>query len=161
MRAPKKRLTVVAALALAVAALPAAGGFAPATASTYCEYVSGPTPSVEVDLQNDQNPEVRVPSLSNIAVCAQADVFATGQPVRAEFCEWFVSDCIRVYVHLQAGVSAYSGLSVCRAVDGAYSCSNADVGPWSYTTPDMDTICIGIDLNGGYPCSSGTLIGFE
>lgn len=160
MRTPKKRFTVVAALALAAAALPAASGFAPAQASTYCQGFAGPTPSVEVDINNDQNPEVRVPSLSNVSVCAQADVFVTGNPVRVERCDWMFN-CWAVYVHLQAGVTVDSGLSLCRAIDGSYSCANADIGPWSYTTPDMDTICIGIDLNGQYPCSGGALIGFE
>lgn len=160
MRTPKKRFTVIAALALAAAALPAAGGFASAQASTYCEYFGGPTPSIEVDLENDQNPEVRVPSLSNVSVCAQADVFVTGNPIRVEPCNWEFTDCWRVLVHVQAGVTVDSGLSLCRAIDGAYSCANADVGPWSYTTPDVDTICIGVDLGGGGACSGGFL-GFE
>lgn len=160
MRTPKKRLTIAASLALAFAAIPAVTGLSPAHASTYCEYVAGPTPSAEVDINNDGNPEVRVPSLRDVAVCAQADVFVTGTPVRIEPCGWGF-DCFRILVHLQAGVSLDGGLSLCRTIDGSPTCSNGHVGPWSYTSPDMDTICIGVDLNGEHPCSGGTILGFE
>lgn len=162
MRIPKKRHSIVAVLALAFAALPAAAAISPAHAATYCEYFYGPTPSAEVDTNNDGNPEVRVPSLSNVSICAQSDVFVHGQPVRAESCEgWFGINCWRVYVHAQAGVTIEEGLQVCRSIDGVPTCSTVHVGPWTYWTPDVDTICIGIDLNGGYPCSGGQLIGFE
>ncbi len=71
MRTPKKRHSVVAALALALSALPAVTGLAPAHAVTQCQFFNGPTPSAEIDTNNDGNPEVRVPSLSNVSVCAE------------------------------------------------------------------------------------------
>lgn len=162
MRTTKKRLAAVAALALAAAVLPAAAGLSAAHATTYCEYFAGPTPSAEIDTNNDGNPEVRVPSLSNVSVCAQADVFVTGEQLRIENCSWWGISCWRIYVHAQAGVYLDSGLAVCRSVDGGpQTCSTVDVGPWGYETPPVNRICIGIDLNGGFPCSSGQLLGFE
>lgn len=162
MHSPKKRHVVAAVLALAFAALPAAAGLSPAHAATHCEYFSGPTPSAEIDINNDGNPEVRVPSLSNVSVCAQADVFVHGEPLRVENCGWFGVNCWRILIHPQAGATIDSGVVVCRSVDGGPQvCSTVHVGPWTYMTPDQDTICIGIDLNGGFPCSGGALIGFE
>lgn len=158
MHTPKKRHAVAAVLALAFSALPAAAGLAPAHAEAYCQYFEGPTPSAEVDLENDGNPEVRVPSLSNVSVCAQADVLVHGEPLRVERCDWLI-DCWRILVHPQAGVTIYSGLEVCRSVDGGLpTCSTVNVGPWHYETPPANTICIGIHLRGGYPCGDESLI---
>jgi hypothetical protein len=163
MRSPKKRSTVVAVLALALSALPAAATISPAHAATQCQYFYGPTPSAEVDTNNDGNPEVRVPSLSDVSVCAGGDAFVHGNPIRVEPCEeWFGASCWRLLIHPQAGATIDGGVTVCREIDDAGVCSYLDVGPWTYMTPDADTLCIGIDLNGGRPCAGGTaLIAFE
>jgi hypothetical protein len=163
MRIFRKRHAVLAVLALALASVPATAGLSPAHAATYCEYYYGPSPSAEVDLNDDGNPEVRVPSLSNVSVCAHADVLVHGEPLRVENCSgWFGVNCWRVYVHAQAGVTVGSGLEICRSVDGGpQTCTTIDQAPWTYYTPDVNRICIGIDLNGGFPCSGGALVGFE
>lgn len=163
MRTPKKRHTVVAVLALVFAALPAAASLSPAHAAPICQPYSGPTPSVEVDTNNDGNPEVRVPSLSNVSICVQTDASLHGNPVRVENCsEWWGIDCWRVLIHPQAGVTVDSGVAVCRSVDqGPTVCSNVKVGPWTYWTPDQPTMCIGIHLGGGSACSNGQFFGFE
>lgn len=162
MRTPKKRHTVVAAVALALSALPAVTGLSPAHAVTQCQYFYGPTPSVEVDIQNDGRPEARVPSLSNVSVCAEGTAIAHGQPLRVEQCYWWSTSCWKLLIHPQAGATIESGVQVCRAVDGFRTCSTADQPPWTIMTPDQDTLCIGIDLNGGRPCAGGTaLVAFE
>lgn len=156
-----KRYALASLLALVAATMPVVLTATPAHASTYCEYFYGPTPSVEVDLNDDGNPEVRVPSLSNVSVCAETDVFADTNPVHVEPCaEWFEANCWRVYVHVEAGVHAYNGLTLCRSVDGSHSCSTVDVGPWDYRSPDMNRICIGIHTGGGSACSHGEIVGF-
>ncbi|MDQ4124565.1 MAG: hypothetical protein M3134_03050 [Actinomycetota bacterium] len=161
MRTPKKRHTVVAAVALALSALPAVTGLSPAHAATQCQYFYGPTPSAEIDTNNDGRPEVRVPSLSNVSVCAEGNAITHGQPLRVERCDWWAS-CWRLLVHPQAGATIASKVTVCRSIDGSHTCSIIDQPPWTIMTPDQNTLCIGIDLYGGYPCGGGTaLIAFE
>lgn len=155
MRTPKKRHTVVAALALAFSALPAAAAISPAHAATQCQYFYGPTPSIEIDKENDGNPEVRVPSLSNVSVCASGNAITHGQPARVERCDFWSTSCWRILIHPQAGATIDSAIQVCRAIDGSYSCSTISQPPWTVMTPDQDTLCIGIDLNGGGPCGGG------
>ena len=162
MRTPKKRHSVVAALALALSALPAVTGLAPAHAVTQCQYFYGPTPSAEIDTNNDGNPEVRVPSLSNVSVCGEGSAFLQGDPVRAEQCYYWSTSCWRVLIHPQAGATIESGVQVCRSIDGSRTCSTVDQPPWSIMTPDQNTLCVGIDLNGGFPCGGGTaMIAFQ
>lgn len=163
MRTPKKRHTVVAALALAVSALPAVAGLSPAHAVTQCQYFYGPTPSAEIDTNNDGRPEVRVPSLSNVSVCGEGSALAHGNPVHVEPCyEWFGASCWRLLIHPQAGATIESGVQLCRSIDGARTCSTLDQPPWTVMTPDQDTLCVGIDLTGGYPCAGGTaMIAFQ
>ena len=157
----KRRYAIGSLLALVMAAVPMVLTAAPAYAGTHCESLPGPTPSVEVDLDDDGNPEVRVPSLSNVSVCAQTDVFVDADPVQVGPCaEWFEAGCYRIYVHVEAGVSLEGGLTLCRSIDGAPTCSRVGVGPWTYSTPEMNRICIGVDARGGSPCSHGDLIGF-
>lgn len=161
MRTPNKRHSVVAVLALALGALPAAATLSPAYAVTQCQSIAGPTPSAEIDTNNDGNPEVRVPSLRDILVCAEGSAIAQGNPARVENCSFGVS-CWRVLIHPQAGATIESGVQVCRTIDGSRTCSTVDQPPWSIMTPDQNTLCIGIDLNGGFPCGGGTaLVAFQ
>lgn len=158
----KKRYTFASLLALVVATVPMILAPAPAHASTYCEYFYGPTPSAEVDLNDDGIPEVRVPSVSDVSICAQDDVFVHGQQLHLEHCyDWFGIDCFRLYVHAQAGVTIDGGLTLCREIDDVRTCSAVDVGPWTYWTPDVNRICIGFDINGSRPCTHGGFVGFE
>lgn len=160
---PKRTRTI--AVIAAVAALFPLVVASPASAATRCVMLlAGPTPSVEVDTNNDGNPEVRVPSLSDVTMCTNSDVAVLGTPARVEPCNPFgpITPCWRVLVHPQAGVSLDGEVLLCRAIDQVPDCSAIDVGPWEYTTPPVDTLCIGIDLHGGKPCSGGTaVIGFE
>ena len=161
MRTPKKRHTVVAAVALALSALPAVTGLSPAHATTQCQYFYGPTPSAEIDRDNDGNPEVRVPSLSNVSVCGTGTALTHGDPVRVERCDWLLS-CWRLLIHPQAGATIGGNVQVCRSLDGVGTCSTVTVPPWTIMTPPQDTLCIGIHLNGGYACGGGTaMIAFE
>lgn len=165
MRSPKRRHTIVAALVVALSAVPAVTSATPARAATRCVMVfAGPSPSVEVDTNNDGNPEYRVPSLSDVTVCSHSSVSLLGTPARVEPCNAFgpITPCWRVLVHPQAGAEIEGGILLCRAIDQVSTCSTIDVGPWRYMTPPAETLCIGIDLHGGKPCSGGTaVVGFE
>jgi hypothetical protein len=162
MRTPKKRHTVVAALALALSALPAVTAISPAHAAVQCLGWAGPTPSVEVDTNNDGNVEVRVPSLSNISVCAAGNVFTDTDVARVEPCSFVPMSCWRLLVTPQVGAEIESDLSLCRAIDRVTSCSRISQPRWGVATPAQPTLCIGIDLNGGFPCGGGTaLVAFQ
>lgn len=156
----KKRNAAVAVLAAVVAAIPVVMAPTPALAADYCEYFAGPTPAAEADLDGDGNPDVRVPSVSNVSLCAQDDVFVHGQPARLQMCDWFSPFCWALYVHLQAGVTVDGDLRLCRSLDGVPTCSTVDVTPTTIWTPDVNTICIGFDIEGGSPCSHGEVFGF-
>ena len=158
MRLSKKAAAIL--LAAAVSALPMVVAPSPALASTTCEYLDGPTPSVEADTNGDGQADVRVPSLSDVSLCAQSDVFVHGEPLRLESCDW-TAGCWRLYVHLQVGATVDTGLVLCRSIDGVRTCSSIDQTPFEVWTPDQPTMCIGFDVNGQYPCSGGTLLSFD
>lgn len=158
----KKRLSAIAALALAFASVPAIAAISPAYAGTACEDVPGPTPSVEADINGDGRPDVRVPSFRDIEVCATADIFVDANPVQIENCHpWGWIGCYKILVHAQAGVGIDTGMTLCYTADGVRTCRVVDQYPWYYYTPDMPVMCIGIDLEGTSPCSSGMIVGFE
>lgn len=163
MRTPKKRHTVVATLALALSALPAVTALGPAHATTLeCQSIPGPTPSAEIDTNNDGNAEVRVPSVRDISVCASGDVFADADVARLEPCGWTLTSCYRILIDAETSAGIGSTVQVCRSVDGVRSCSRVDQPEWHTGTPPMDTLCIGIDSSGGFPCGGGTaLVAFE
>lgn len=157
----KKRNVAAALLAAVVAATPIVLAPTPAQASEFCQYFAGPTPAVEADLDGDGNPDVRVPSATNVSLCAQDDVFVHGQQARLEMCDWFSPFCWALYVDLEAGVTVDTGFRLCRSLDGVPTCSTVDVTPVTVWTPEVNTICIGFDIDGGSPCSHGMLVGFE
>lgn len=161
MRNTKKRLAVLGALALVAAALPMTMASPAYAAGTNCQYYPGPTPAAEADINGDGQVDVRVPSFTNISVCAQTDAFLEGQQLRWEMCDWFSPFCWALYVHPQAGVTVDTGLEVCRTADlGTPTCTVVDQTAWTIWTPDAPVMCIGFDIGGGSPCTQGSLLGF-
>lgn len=135
----------------------------PASASpTTCQVLlAGPTPSVEVDTNNDGNPEVRVPSVTNVRLCVGADVVLTDQPsFSSEPCSSFAR-CMRFYVHY--GLSGYAETDVlfCYTVDGSEVCGQTVPIRVPINFIQGGTMCVGYDLGGGFPCSGGQAISFE
>lgn len=155
-----KRVIALVAAAAAVFPLVVAG---PASAAVECHtLVAGPTPSVEVDTDNDGNPEVRVPSLRDARLCVGADVVLTDQPSWwSEPCaEW--GTCWRFFVHYGLSGYAETGVQVCYTLDGSELCSRELDARVPIDFIGGGTMCIGVDAGGGRPCSGGTaLIAFE
>lgn len=153
----KKRAIALVAAAAAifpfVVASPSHANVAPSTCRTL---IAGPTPAVEVDTNNDGNPEVRVPSMTNVRVCVYGDVTLTDSPnTWSEPCN-SQGTCQRFFVHYGLSGSAGGSATLCQTIDGRQTCG--------YTTPvhvplnvlAPNTMCIGVDLTGGYPCGGGT-----
>ncbi|MDQ3956743.1 MAG: hypothetical protein M3273_00305 [Actinomycetota bacterium] len=141
---------VMAALPVLFAGTPAAAGEIDTTAS--CVGLAGPTPSAEVDLDNDGNPEVRVPSVTNLKLCVQRDVTVYyAFPVSIEECKPN-GRCMAFYVHIGATATVDTGVFLCYTLDGSSSCTSADPTPIGITTGETRTICVGYDLDGGHPC---------
>lgn len=158
--------TRVLAVATAVAALfpllLAAPASAADAASPTCHLLlAGPTPSVEVDTNEDGNPEVRVPSLTNVSVCLGADVVLTETPtIDSAPCGAFPS-CMAF--HIGIGLRGYVDTDVlfCYTADGSQTCGTTTFEPIPFEPMESRRICVGYDFGGGSPCSNGQLIAFE
>lgn len=156
----KKRAVSLIAAAAALLPLVVAS---PASAGESCYLVlSGPTPSAEVDTNNDGNPEVRVPSVSNVTLCVGADIVLYDQPsLTSEPCsEW--GTCTRFLLHY--GLAGYSEVDaeLCFERDGSLICQRTRPVRVPLDFLAGGTICFGYDLGGGRPCANGTaLIAFE
>lgn len=156
MRTPNKRHSLVAVFALALGALPAAASLSPASAATRCVSIPGPTPSAEIDVNNDGNPEVRVPSVSNAMLCVDGDVDLDDSP------SWWnepcnrQGTCQRVFIHYAMSGDASATAQLCFSVDGALTCGETKQFWVPLSVVRGGTMCVGIDANGGSPCGGGT-----
>lgn len=155
----KRAAALVAAAAAALPLLVAAP--AGADASSCHLLLAGPTPSAEVDLDDDGNPEVRVPSLRDVTLCVGADVVLTDRPDWwSEPCaEW--GTCWRFFVHYGLSGYADAGAQLCYTVDGVQRCTKTLDVHVPINAIQGGTMCIGVDLQGGFPCSGGQAISFE
>jgi hypothetical protein len=160
MRTPKRRHTLSAVLALALSALPAVASVTPAHAVTamQCQALGNPTPSAEVDFENDGNADVRVPSVSDLSVCVEGEVGLTGDVARIEPCGpgVLVVPCSKVLIDAEVGATLDVTVWLCRAVDHAGVCSYVAAGPWTYETLPTRTLCIGVYTGGSFPCGGGS-----
>jgi hypothetical protein len=149
-------LTAAAALFALVVAAPASA------AAPQCHLLlSGPTPSVEVDTNDDGVPEVRVPSVTNVTLCVGADVVLTRTPsIETVPCGEFAS-CMAFYVDYGLSGYAEAGVKFCYTVDGTETCGQTVPVrvPLNFLRPGR--ICVGYDLGGGFPCSGGQAVSFD
>ena len=125
-------------------------------AATCRTVLAGPTPSVEIDRNNDGNPEVRVPSITNARLCVTADVQLSDSPYWwSEPCNW-QGTCQRIFIHYGLSGRATGQAQLCFNLDGLPTC-----GTTTPVTVPIDfigggTMCIGVDATGGRPCGGGT-----
>jgi hypothetical protein len=154
------------AVAAAVAALLPLAAVAPASAAetgapTCQTLLAGPTPSAEVDTNGDGNPELRLPSVTDVGICVGADVVLTESPtIEREQCGGLGS-CMAF--HISYGLSGYVDTSVtfCYTIDGHANCGQTNIRPIPLDVIQGGRMCVGYDLRGGFPCSNGQLIAFE
>lgn len=151
MSFPKKRtLGVLAGIALL---LPLAGA-APATAApSQCQVLTeGPTPGIAVDLDGDGNPELHVPSLSDVTLCVGPEVvLPNAAVVDREQCGGFGS-CMKYYVAYDLTGYVHTGASLCYTSGGRQTCTSVPSVVVQPAGPGV--MCIGYDLRepGGNPC---------
>lgn len=128
-----------------------------AGAALSCRTVfAGPTPSVEVDTNNDGNPEARVPSLTNARLCTTSNVTLTDSPNWwSEPCNW-QGTCQRIFVHYGLSGSAEGQAQLCYSLDGLPTCGTTTPVRVPLNVVGPNTMCIGVDAQGGSPCGGGT-----
>ncbi|HEX2295875.1 MAG TPA: hypothetical protein VHN37_11255 [Actinomycetota bacterium] len=136
---------------------------APASAAgTTCQtLLEGPTPTVNVDADGDGHPDLRIPPVTDVRVCVQADVVLDDQPdVRSERCEEW-GTCWRFFVDYHLKGYVQTGVQVCYTADGVPNCT---LGPPLRVPLDRwrgGTMCVGVDLAGGRPCGGDSIVSFE
>lgn len=154
MRIPTTRCALVTA-AVVAALIPS-----PAGATTLvCQTLVESTPSVRVDLDDDGNPEYRVPSIEDVTLCSHAGAAYTTSTPRTENCfiGWHPT-CIAVYVDLTpVDVQAGADATVCFELDSSRFPVCQQVRTPPSTIPVDQTVCMGFDLGGGHPCSGSTV----
>lgn len=161
----KRALALVAAVAAVFPFVLAQPSYAddivikPIPAPSNCRtLLNGPTPSVEVDTNNDGNPEVRVPSLTNARICVFGDVQLYDSPnTWSEACN-FQGTCQRFFVHYGAGGQAGASAQLCYALDGSQTCGQTVPVVVPINPVQGGTMCIGVDAGGGSPCGGGTSV---
>lgn len=151
---------VMALVAAAAAIFPfvvAAPGYA-SKASDCRTLLAGPTPSVEVDTNNDGNPELRVPSLTNARLCVFGDVrlddapSAWNEPCSSQ------GTCHRFFLHYGLSGDGSASAQLCFSLDGLPSCAETVRVPVPLDVVRGGTMCIGVDAQGGSPCGGGTSV---
>lgn len=156
MKITRKRLAPVLCLSLlaGVLAAPAAPAAA-ADLSLNCITVLQSTPTLNVDLDNDGNPDVRAPRIYDVKLCSDHTLAGDVHEPRTAPCSaGFKVTCIEVYVTvLPVSAGAYAEAAVCFSVTGlGQTC--IPVPPVQTYGSAPETVCIGIDLEGGPdPCS--------
>lgn len=153
MRLPQRGVAAAAAVVAALSPL----GAVPATAAPgTCLVLPVDTPAAEGDLDGDGSRDVRLPAVSDVSLCAGADVVLGGLPtIEREQCGGFGS-CMTYYVSYSLTGYAETGATLCYSVDGIQTCYSTDIPPISFDrilAPRR--ICFGWDLRGGFPCPNG------
>lgn len=125
-------------------------------AATCRTVLAGPTPSVEIDRDNDGRPEVRVPSLSNARLCVTGDIQLDDSPYWwSEPCNW-QGTCQRIFIHYGLSGEATASAQLCFALDGRTACGTTTPVRVPLDVVEGGTMCIGIDATGGRPCGGST-----
>lgn len=146
----------------AVAAVAAALAPSPARAAATCQTLLQSTPGAKVDLDGDGYPEASVPRILDVTLCSDAGAsYVTHEP-RLERCfiGWHPK-CIAVYVTVvPASAQAGARADLCYTIEGqTRTCRVVTTPP--QPAPIQQTVCIGFDLDGGHPCTGGTVFSFE
>lgn len=148
------RRGVAAAAVVGMLQLVAAGPAA-ATGTATCVPLPGSTPAAGADLDGDGTEDVRLPAISDVELCAGANVvLAEPVTIEREQCGGFGS-CMRYYVTYEVSGYAQKDVTFCYSADGTRVCTATDPAPIPVDLVSPQTMCFGWDLRGGYPCPSG------
>lgn len=160
----RSRIAAVMAVAL-VAMLPALSASPAAAAdasSPICSTILQTTPGIEVDLDDDGNPEFRAPRIYDVVLCHSSGAQLTTYPPTVENCSDVPKsvECMAVRVTV---LPAYANASVSGSL--CFSIENFPRACVPFSTPWIDwseprTICVGYDLDGGHPCD-GSVFSLE
>ena len=156
-----KTLGLLAGIALLVPVTGAAPAAAADVAPTQCHLLlAGPTPAAEVDTNNDGNPELRVPSVTNVRLCVTSDVTLNPPSVESTDCGAFLT-CKAFYVDYNVSGSVGAQMVLCHTIDGRQVCGMTTPIRVPLDAVDGGRMCVGYDFAGGSPCGNGQLIAFE
>jgi hypothetical protein len=149
-------LSLAAVLAATAGAVPAGAAEAP----TCIELVRS-TPGLDADIDGDGYPDAHVSSYRDVTLCAQGDVeiYDSRRILDSQPCSE-LPGCYRFDVTVGFGASADAGLTLCYSVDWWRACTGPDPGAVPVGAGPY-TMCIGLDINGGYPCGNGQILAFD
>jgi hypothetical protein len=126
----------------------------PARADTLvCQTLVESTPGVRADVDGDGNPDVVVPVLSDVTLCAEAEVSTVTHPVTTDSCfiGWHPT-CIAVYIRL-IPPDVDGGVELCATIEGqGRTCRVVDLAKLGRPFAER-IVCVGFDLHGNHPCS--------
>jgi hypothetical protein len=152
----KRRLALVMSLSLlaALASVSATPAAANELNAAGCQTLLKTTPGIEVDLNDDGNPEFRAPRIYDVVLCSDVTYGYVTYPPTIENCSGVPKSvrCMAVrFTILPAFASAHAGGEICFTIEGSpRQCEPFDSGDSTGHNPR--TVCIGYDLDGGHPC---------
>lgn len=155
----RRRAALALAAGLLAAIVPSA---ARADSAPACRTLLHSTPPASVDLDGDGYPDYSAPRILDVTLCSETWASYVTYPPRVERCfvGWHPT-CVAVYTTVSPvdpDVGARADL--CYTVEGqSRTCTSIDTAPLEPALPPQ-TICIGVDLYGGYPCN-GSVFTFE
>lgn len=166
-KGPRLRISTTRRALLASAAVLAALAPTPARAADagtpVCQTLIESTPGATADLDGDGNPDYTVPSITDVTLCSDAAAsYVVHQPTIGRCFVGWKPTCVAVYVRVMpAWAEAGARGELCYTIEGqGRSCAVLEIAPL-IGEPPPQTVCIGIDVTGGRPCSSGDIVGFE
>lgn len=149
----RRRAALTLAAALLAAIVPSAARAADAAPT--CRTLLQSTPPATVDLDGDGYPDYNAPRILDVTLCSETWASYVTYPPRVERCfaGWHPT-CVAVYVTVApVDPSAGAYADVCYTIEGQdRTCRTISTVPLE---PELlrQTICIGVDLYGGFPCS--------
>ncbi|MDQ3956740.1 MAG: hypothetical protein M3273_00290 [Actinomycetota bacterium] len=152
----RRRLALALSLslvgALAVVSAPAATAD---ESSRICTVLLETTPGIEVDLDNDGNPEFRAPRIYDVTFCSYSVGRLDTYPPTVENCSEFpkVVRCVAVRVTIMpVDPYVYAEGELCYSVEGGTRECVRVVFDGPSDIIQQRTVCVGVDLDGGHPC---------
>lgn len=150
----KRRLALMLGFSLA-ASLSVATAAPAGAAELDCTTIISTTPGIDVDLNDDGNPEFRAPRIYDVTLCTEITAGYVTYPPTIENCSTAPKSvrCMALrFTILPAWASASVDGNLCFSIEGSgRTC--VPLGSGSTIDHRPRTACIGYDLDGGHPCA--------